>query len=107
MITAIVQFKLPQPLTVAEAEQRFAKSAPSYENLPGLVRKYYLLSEDGQTGGGVYLWETRAAAERVYNAEWRERIRTLYGAEPVIAWFESPTIVDNAAQAQTRHAAAR
>jgi hypothetical protein len=100
MITAIVQFKLPQTLTVAEAKQRFDTSAPKYKDLPGLVRKYYLLSEDGQTGGGVYLWESREAAERVYNGEWRERIEKLYGAKPTISWFASPTIVNNAAQVE-------
>jgi hypothetical protein len=96
MITAIVQFELPGPLTVAEAAERFELSAPKYRDLPGLVRKYYLLSEDGRRGGGVYLWETREAAERVYNGgEWRERIEKLYGAKPTISWFSSPVIVDN------------
>ena len=33
------------------------------------MRKYYLRSEDGHRAGGVYLWETRVAAEAVYNAE--------------------------------------
>jgi hypothetical protein len=97
MITALVQFKLPQPLTTAEATERFEMSAPKYRNLPGLVRKYYLLSEDGRTGGGVYLWESREAAERVYNGEWRERLEKLYGATPMITWFSSPVIVDNSA----------
>ena len=107
MITAIVQFKLPQPLTIAEAAQRFEMSAPKYRNLPGLVRKYYLLSEDGSTGGGVYLWETREAAERVYNGEWRERIEKLYGAKPMIAWFSSPVIVDNSDSEQPQPTANR
>lgn len=101
MITAIVQFQLPQPLTVAEAAERFEMSAPKYRDLPGLVRKYYLLSEDGRSGGGVYLWESREAAERVYNGEWRARIETLYGAKPVITWFSSPVIVDNSAGTQS------
>lgn len=101
MITAIVQFQLPQPLTAEEAAARFAVSVPKFRNLPGLVRKYYLLSEDGRTGGGVYLWESREAAERLYNGgEWRERIRSLYGAEPQIGWFESPVIVDNSSAAE-------
>ena len=95
MITVLVQFKLPAPITLAEATQRFESSAPKYRNLPGLIRKYYVLSEDGETAGGVYLWESRAAAERVYNGEWRERVAALYRAEPAIAWFESPVIVDN------------
>ena len=97
MITAFVQFKLAAPITLAEATQRFESSAPKYRNLPGLVRKYYVLSEDGRVAGGIYVWESRAAAERIYSGEWRERVTRLYGAVPVIAWFESPAIVDNRA----------
>ena len=65
--------------------------------MQGLIRKYYLRSEDGRRAGGVYLWETRAAAEAVYNGEWKARVKTLYGSEPEISWFDTPVIVDNEA----------
>ena len=51
MITAIVRFKLPENVTLPAATELFKGSAPKYQNLPGLVRKYYLYGE-GQ-GGGV------------------------------------------------------
>ena len=95
MITSIVQFQLPAAITLEEATRRFEASAPKYQHLPGLIRKYYLRSEDGRVAGGVYLWETRQAAERVYDGEWRERVAKLYGAQPTITWFDSPVIVDN------------
>jgi uncharacterized lipoprotein YehR (DUF1307 family) len=57
VITAIVQFGLPKPVSLEEAARMFESTAPRYQNLPGLVRKYYLRSEDGRTAGGVYLWE--------------------------------------------------
>jgi hypothetical protein len=60
-------------------------------------RKYYLRSEDGLRVGGIYLWETRAAAEAVYSVEWKARVTQLYGAEPEISWFDTPVIVDNQA----------
>jgi hypothetical protein len=97
MITTLVQFHLPLPITLDEAARRFESSAPKYRNLPGLVRKYYVLSDDGRSAGGVYLWESRAAAEKVYDGEWRERVTKLYGGAPAITWFETPVIVDNAA----------
>lgn len=95
MITAIVNFKLPAPITLAEAETAFYASVPKYENFPGLVRKYYLLSEDGTTAGGVYLWQSRQDAARLYTDEWRKFIHDKYGCEPVVHFFESPVIVDN------------
>jgi len=95
MITALVQFQLSSPVSLAEATQRFEATAPKYQKLPGLIRKYYIRSEDGRVVGGVYLWQTRQAAERVYSAEWRERIEKLYGTKPTITWFYSPVVVDN------------
>ena len=68
-----------------------------YRNLPGLVRKYYLRSEDGRRAGGVYLWESRAAAEACYGGEWKARVEQLYGSTPEILWFDTPVIVDNSA----------
>jgi len=105
MITAIVQFRLPSPLSLDEATRRFETSAPKYQNLPGLIRKYYIRSEDGRTAGGIYLWESRQAAERVYDGEWRERVAKLYGAEPTITWFDSPVIVDNSTSSKSTKAA--
>ena len=95
MITAIVRFKLPDTIKLADAEKMFQGSAPKYEGLAGLVRKYYLFDEKSHTGGGVYLWESRAAAEKVYNADWKKMITERYGAAPEINYFESPVIVDN------------
>jgi putative monooxygenase ydhR len=100
MITTLVQFALPAPISLAEATRRFESSAPKYRNLPGLIRKYYVLCEDGRTAGGIYLWESRAAAEAVYSGEWRERVEKLYGVAPTIAWFDTPVVVDNLATAK-------
>ena len=33
----------------------FEASAPSYQTVDGLLRKHYLLAEDGRSAGGVYL----------------------------------------------------
>ena len=98
-ITTVVQFRLPQPVSLEEAARRFESSAPTYRNLPGLIRKYYLRAEDGRTVGGAYLWESRAAAEAAYSTEWREHVAKLFGSAPEITWFDTPVIVDNAARA--------
>jgi hypothetical protein len=97
MITAVVQISLPKPISSGEAARAFESTAPIYQALRGLVRKYYLRSEDGLRVGGIYLWETRAAAEAVYSVEWKARVTQLYGAEPEISWFDTPVIVDNQA----------
>ena len=93
MITAIVRFKLPADVSLADAKALFLGSTPKFQGLPGLLRKYYLKG-DG-VGGGVYLWESRAAAEKVYTPAWRKMIADRYGAEPEILFFETPVVVDN------------
>src|SRR5579871_4655303 len=95
MITAIVRFKLPANIDAAKAAELFQGSAPKYQGLAGLVRKYYLFDAESRTGGGCYLWESREAAERVYTAEWRKMITERYGSPPEISFFETPVIVDN------------
>jgi hypothetical protein len=95
MITVLAQFKLPQPITREQAREIFLGTAPKYQGMRGLVRKYYVLSQDGGTAGGVYLWESRADAERLYTDEWKSFVRGKYGVEPSLTYFESPVIVDN------------
>jgi Putative mono-oxygenase ydhR len=80
-----------------EAARAFESTAPKYQGLQGLVRKCYLRSEDGRRAGGVYLWDTRSAAEAVYNGEWEGRVKQLYGSAPEISWFDTPVVVDNQA----------
>ncbi len=95
MITALVQFKLPQPISREKARQVFSGTAPKYTQTHGLIRKYYILSQDGQTAGGVYLWHSQQDAERLYTDEWKQFIFDKYGALPSVTYFESPVIVDN------------
>lgn len=104
MITAIVRFKLPDTVKLTDAEAMFRGSAPKYQGLSGLVRKYYLFDEKSHTGGGVYLWESRDAADKVYTADWKKMITERYGAAPEITYFDSPVIVDNALPAKSQAA---
>lgn len=93
MITAIVRFPLPAEVDLAEAKSRFEQTAPRYTDVSGLLRKYYLFGNG--SGGGVYLWKTRAEAEAMYTPEWSARIAAIYGADPRVEYFETPVIVDN------------
>jgi len=95
MMTAIVQFRIPAPLNKDQAKEVFMSTAPKYQEASGLIRKYYLLSEDGGTVGGVYLWKTKEDAEGLYTEEWKNFIKQKYGGEPSIVFFHSPVIVDN------------
>ena len=95
MITAFTTFTLPKPITREEARKIFLSTAPKYRDVPGLFRKIYVLSEDGRTAGGVYLWNSRAEADAMYTPAWRDFVRGKYGTEPVVTYFDSPVVVDN------------
>ncbi len=98
MITAFTSFTLQKPITREEARRIFLSTAPTYRGVPGLFRKIYLLSQDGLTAGGVYLWNSRAEAEAMYTESWRAFVREKYGTEPAVTYFESPVVVDNVAE---------
>lgn len=95
MITVIVKFELPKKVTRDQALQTFMSTAPKYKDMAGLIRKYYIVSEDGKSAGGVYLWNSREEAERVYTEEWRQFVRGKYGADPILEYLECPVVVDN------------
>lgn len=95
MIVAIVTFSLAKPATLAEITKVFQGTAPKYQGMTGLLRKNYFMSEDGRRAGGIYVWESRADAERVYTPEWKKFVESKYGTPPVIEYLHSPVMVDN------------
>lgn len=95
MIVSIVTFSLPQTWTVAQAAAVFQSTAPKYLGKPGLVRKHYYLAESGDRAGGIYFWESKAAAEACYTQQWRDTVAAKYGSPPDILYVEVPVTVDN------------
>ena len=94
---ALVRFPAPSGLSGARLRAVLDDAVPRYQDLPGLHRKYFLGNE--VHGGGVYEWESRAAAEAFYNHTWRERLGTVYGAVPEVEFFDLHAVVDNDAHA--------
>jgi len=68
-------------------------SAPIYTDVKGLIRKYYLNGDE--CGGGVYVWESRKAAEAWFNDEWWVWIEERFGARPTLTFFDHYVTVDN------------
>ena len=90
----VVQF----PLNKRTEEQAIAggtSPAPTYRGLAekGLIRKDYL---NGDTGtGGIYLWESRAAAEAWFTEERVQMLAEKFGAAPTLTWYDTHVTVDN------------
>jgi hypothetical protein len=95
MIVAIVTFQLSKTETLDDITKTFQATAPKYRGIAGLIRKNYFLSEDGRRAGGIYTWESRADAERMYTPDWRKFVADKYGAPPTVEYLHSPVMVDN------------
>lgn len=90
----IVQFDLPKR-SEEQAIKGGTSSAPIYRGLAkqGLIRKDYL---NGETGtGGVYLWESRRAAEVWYTEERIAELTQRFGVRPRLTWYDTRVTVDN------------
>jgi hypothetical protein len=95
MITEIVTFKLPEGTRREDVFANFEKTAPTWGANPDLIRKNYLFNAETGIAGGVYLWREKAHAEKWHGAEFRDRVKKLYGGEPQSQFFETPVVVDN------------
>jgi hypothetical protein len=95
-VVAVVKIPIPKGVTRAQVVAGMVKTIPEYEKLPGLVRKYYTLTDDGKFGG-IYLFENRKAAEDHFNDEWRANIVKTRGAPAEVTYFSVPIVIEGPA----------
>lgn len=95
MIIAIVSFRLPKPMSEEDAAAAFAQTASLYLGKPGLLRKHYFVTPEGDRAGGIYLWRSKFDADACYSDAWREMVTAKYGHAPEVVYVASPVTVDN------------
>ncbi len=96
MITAHVRYTLPVSIDHDACLAHFAKIAPGFRGVKGLISKHFIWSESG-VAGGVYQWETLEDAKAFYTGPWRQGIIDRYGMEPQIDYYSVFAVTDNAA----------
>lgn len=96
----ICHFALPVP-TEEQFIEIAKKSAPMFRKLGnlGLISKDYVRNEHG--AGGVYVWQSRAAAEAWFTEDKLTEYTRIFGARPTLTWYDANLTVDNKA-GQTR-----
>jgi heme-degrading monooxygenase HmoA len=99
---AIVVVRVPSPWWAPDflITGKFVDSIPQYAAAPGLEQKAYTLTEEGRRFGGVYLWESRAAAERWFDEAWHERVRKQRGVEGDVRILDARFTVSGPAEPQ-------
>ena len=95
MITVITRFAVPAEINASQMRGDFAQAAPAFRNVPGLIRKHFLLSRDGRIAGGIYLWEEEESARSFMRQRVAPMIREKFQVEPTIEFYESPVTVEN------------
>src|SRR5215813_1361165 len=95
MITSITRFQLPAGIPTETVKNGFREVAHHFKHPCGLLRKYFLISEDGKTGGGVYLWNFMDQARAFSEGVLRPMIREKFHVEPSIEYYDAPVVVDN------------
>ena len=91
-IIAVVAQRLPDGTDREAALQMFRDSIPRYMATEGLLRKNVIYQEG--VGGGVYLWESREAAEAAYSDEWKAYMTEKYNHSPKLVFYEAPITMD-------------
>lgn len=95
-VATIVTIKTPPGITRPMLDAGFKQAVPVYEKIPGLIRKYFIVSDD--SFGGMYLWKDRASAEAWYSDAWRAKAKATYGSEPQLTYFDAPVQIDTLAR---------
>lgn len=95
MILELVEFNTPKAWAREQVAEDARHVVAKWRANPELLRKHFLLSLDGKTGGGVYVWPSIEAAERAHDEAWRQSVIKRTGAAPTIRYFDLFLLVDN------------
>ena len=96
MHTVMWTFKVPDGTTKADLVSTIKASAHTYQGIPGLIRKYYGISEDGRSIVGIYLWDSKSSADKLYTADWVAMVTKRWGAPPTRQEWSTPMVVESA-----------
>jgi hypothetical protein len=89
-------FKVPAGTPKAQLVGTINATAHTYEGIPGLIRKYYGIAPDGASLVGIYLWDSKTAADAFYTPDWVATVTKRWAAPPLRQDWETPMVVESA-----------
>ena len=94
-VATVVLIPTPTGVTRQRLEAEFRAAVPVYQKVPGLLRKHFVVTDDGQFGG-VYLWADKAAAHQWFSPAWHARVQQTYGQDARLEWYDTPILLPTA-----------
>lgn len=91
-VGTLVEIPIPAGVTREHLAAEFQAAVPTYQKVPGLLRKHFTVSSNGSFGG-VYLWKDEASARAWFNDAWHARVVKTYGQDAKIEWFDTPILL--------------
>ncbi len=87
MIAKLVSFQLPKDMSRDEVVVIAREVAIEWLKHPKLLRKDFLLDENNRTYG-YYVFADRESAEQAHDEEFLLRLKSQFGVEPEMQYFD-------------------
>jgi heme-degrading monooxygenase HmoA len=92
-VATLVLIRAPAGVSRERLIAEFRAAIPSHRAISGLMRKHFLIGDNGAAFGGLYLWRDEASAKAWFNEAWHERVRKTYGQNAAVDWFDTPILL--------------
>ena len=94
MIAELVKIKLPTGMSRTEVLAVAHQAAEGWATNQDLLRKHFLLDDQGYTYG-FYFWKSREAAKAAHGEAFHARVREKFSCEPEFSYFDVLLNLDN------------
>jgi heme-degrading monooxygenase HmoA len=92
---AVVRVPTPWYAPRSLVTSRMRDTTAQYAALPGLAYKAFSLGRTDRSFGGLYLWQSLAAARAWFSPEWFARVERERGSKADVRFFEVSHVLDN------------
>lgn len=89
----ITRFPLPEGISLEALKKDFEAVSPRFAQVPGLLQKTFVVSEDLRHAGGVYVWESLEQARSFSESTLKEMIRKRFAVRCEVEYFHAPLTV--------------
>ena len=93
MFNVVVEFEMPKKMDIARVAENSGEGPEFYLDAPGLITKSWVVSEDGMTLAGIYLWKDKISAMTWYEGKGKARLEAI-GVKPKMSFYESFALTD-------------